>query len=346
MFDKPTHEFFMARCLQLASNGLGNTYPNPFVGSIIVHQNKIIGEGYTSQYGGPHAEVNAIENVKDKSLLSDSTLYVTLEPCAHFGKTPPCCDLIITKKIPRVVVGCVDPFAQVNGEGIRRMREQGVEVIVGVLQEECLTLNKRFFTFHQKKRPYIILKWAETFNGYFAPVQHEQKWITNVYSKQLVHWWRTQEEAILIGTKTAIIDNPQLNARLVNAQYPIRLVIDRSLEIPTTHHLYDTNFRTIIFNEIKSAELGNISFVRLDFEQEIIPSILETLYQENITSVIVEGGVKTLNSFIKQNLWDEARIFRSAIRWQDGIKSPEIKGKIILEKTILNDHLTVIRNER
>lgn len=345
MNEQHTDELYMARCIQIATNGLGNTYPNPFVGSVIVHQNQIIGEGFTSAYGGSHAEVNAINSVKNQNLLEDSTLFVSLEPCAHFGKTSPCCDLIIQKKIPRVVVGTLDPFAKVNGEGIKRMQANGIDVRVGILEQDCLELNRRFFTFHQKKRPYIILKWAETADAYFAPKSAEQKWITNVYSKQLVHWWRTQEQAILVGKNTALIDNPQLNARLINKHSPIRLLIDQHLQIPNNFHLYNKTVKTIIFNAIKEEIDDKIYFKQIDFNQNIIPQILKILYQENIQSVIVEGGVKTLNAFIEQNIWDEARILSSNEFWNDGIKSPEIKGSLLIQKTILNDKLRIIRND-
>lgn len=345
MNEQHTDELYMARCIQIATNGLGNTYPNPFVGSVIVHQNQIIGEGFTSAYGGSHAEVNAINSVKNQNLLEDSTLFVSLEPCAHFGKTPPCCDLIIQKKIPRVVVGTLDPFAKVNGEGIKRMQANGIDVKVGILEKDCLELNRRFFTFHQKKRPYIILKWAETADAYFAPKSAEQKWITNVYSKQLVHWWRTQEQAILVGKNTALIDNPQLNARLINKHSPIRLLIDQHLQIPNDFHLYDQSVKSIIFNSIKDEIDDEIYFKQINFNQNILPQVLKILYQENIQSVIVEGGVKTLDAFIEQNIWDEARILSSNEFWNDGIKSPELKGSLLIQKTILNDKLRIIRND-
>lgn len=345
MNEQHTDELYMARCIQIATNGLGNTYPNPFVGSVIVHQNQIIGEGFTSAYGGSHAEVNAINSVKNQNLLEDSTLFVSLEPCAHFGKTPPCCDLIIQKKIPRVVVGTLDPFAKVNGEGIKRMQANGIDVKVGILEKDCLELNRRFFTFHQKKRPYIILKWAETADAFFSPKSAEQKWITNAYSKQLVHWWRTQEQAILVGKNTALIDNPQLNARLINKHSPIRLLIDQHLQIPNDFHLYDQSVKSIIFNSIKDEIDDEIYFKQIDFNQNILPQVLKILYQENIQSVIVEGGVKTLNAFIEQNIWDEARILSSNEFWNDGIKSPELKGSLLIQKTILNDKLRIIRND-
>ena len=243
-------EQFMARCIQIATNGLGTTYPNPFVGSVIVHNNQIIGEGFTSAYGGPHAEVNAINSVKNQDLLKESTLYVTLEPCSHFGKTPPCADLIIKKEIPRVVIGMLDPFAKVNGQGYLRLLKNGVDVTLNVLEKECASLNKRFITFHEKKRPYIILKWAQTEDGYMGR-DDVQLWITNQYSKQLVHKWRTEEQAILVGKNTALIDNPQLNARLWEGNNPLRMAIDKNLAIPISFHLYDKSQPTIIFNSLE-----------------------------------------------------------------------------------------------
>lgn len=232
-----THEFYMKRCIELAKNGLGTTYPNPLVGSVIVHDGKIIGEGWHKKAGEPHAEVNAVNSVKDKSLLKEATIYVSLEPCSHFGKTPPCCDLIIANKIPNVVVGTVDPFAKVAGNGIKKLIESGKNVTIGILEDECNELNKRFFTFHQKKRPYIILKWAETTDGFIAPISKEEKspvWITNPYSRQLVHKWRTEEQAILVGTNTVLDDNPKLDARDFSGNNPVRIVLDKSGKISKT----------------------------------------------------------------------------------------------------------------
>lgn len=336
-------EQFMARCIQIAQNGLGSTYPNPFVGSIIVHNNKIIGEGYTSEYGGPHAEVNAVNSVKDQSLLKESTLYVTLEPCSHFGKTPPCCDLIIAKNFKRVVIGTLDPFAKVNGQGYLRLLENGIDVTLGVLEEECKELNRRFITFHQEKRPYIILKWAQTQDGYMG---HDdvQKWITNKYSRQLVHEWRTEEQAILVGKKTALVDNPQLNTRYWEGKNPLRISIDKFLAIPRNFHLYDQSTPTIIFNAIEDSEVENLKLVKIDFNNNIIPPILEYLHKRNIQTLIVEGGSDTIQKFVDMNLWDEARILSSNAFWNDGILAPIVRGKRVSQQKIMNDYLTVIRN--
>lgn len=336
-------EHYMARCIQIAKNGLGSTYPNPFVGSIIVHNDKVIGEGFTSKYGGPHAEVNAINSVKDKTLLHECTIYVTLEPCSHFGKTPPCCDLIITKNFKRVVIGTLDPFAKVNGQGYLRLLENGIDVTLGILEEECKQLNTRFFTFHQKKRPYIILKWAQTQDGYMG---HDdvQKWITNGFSRQLVHKWRTEEQAILVGKKTALIDNPQLNTRFWEGNNPLRISIDKFLAIPRNYNLYDQSTPTVIFNAIEDSSQENLNLVKINFEENIIPPILEYLYQNNIQSLIIEGGNDTINSFIKMGIWDEARILSSDVFWNEGIRAPKVNGERISQYSVLNDHVTVIRN--
>jgi len=336
-------ETFMSRCIQIATNGLGTTYPNPFVGSIIVHNNKIIGEGFTSEYGGPHAEVNAINSVKNKELLKESTIYVTLEPCSHFGKTPPCADLIIEKEIPKVVIGTLDPFAKVNGEGYLRLLKNGVDVTLGVLEEECLKLNRRFMTFHEKKSPYIILKWAQTEDGYIGR-NDVQKWITNNYSKQLVHKWRTEEQAILVGKNTALIDNPQLNSRLWDGNNPLRVVIDKNLAIPRHFHVFDKTQPTIIFNSIENSDEENLKFIQLDFSQNIIPNILKHLYKLNIQSLIVEGGSDTIRHFIDLDLWDEARILSSDTIWNEGITAPKLKGTRTEKHNFLNDELSIFEN--
>ena len=338
-------EQFMARCIKIAKNGLGSTYPNPFVGSIIVHNNKIIAEGYTSEYGGPHAEVNAISQIKDDSILKESTLYVTLEPCSHYGKTPPCCDLVIAKEFKRVVIGTLDPFAEVNGQGYLRLLENGIDVTLGVLEDECKELNRRFITFHQEKRPYIILKWAQTQDGYMG---HDdvQKWITNRYSRQLVHEWRTEEQAILVGKKTALVDNPQLNTRFWEGKNPLRISIDKFLAIPRNFHLYDQSIPTVIFNAIENREDENLKLVKIDFETNIIPPILDYLYQNNYQTLIVEGGSDTIQKFIDMNLWDEARVLSSNAFWNEGILAPIVRGNRISQQKIINDHVTVIRNKK
>lgn len=337
-------EQFMARCIQIAQNGLGSTYPNPFVGSIIVYNGKIIGEGFTSKYGGPHAEVNAVNSVKDQSILNESTLYVTLEPCSHYGKTPPCCDLVIAKNFKRVVIGTLDPFAEVNGQGYLRLLENGIDVTLGVLEKECIELNRRFITYHQEKRPYIILKWAQTQDGFMGH-NDVQKWITNKFSKQIVHQWRTEEQAIIVGKKTALVDNPQLNTRYWEGKNPLRLTIDKNLAIPRDFHLYDQSTPTVIFNAIEDSEIENLKLVKLDFNGNIIPDILDYLYLNNFQSLIVEGGNDTIEKFIQMNLWDEARILTSDSFWNEGILAPKVRGKRVNQFSVLNDNITIIRNQ-
>ncbi len=348
-------EKYIKRCIQLAKNGLGTTYPNPMVGSVIVHNDTIIGEGWHQKSGEPHAEVNAINAVKDKSLLKEATIYVSLEPCSHFGKTPPCCDLIIKNKIPNVVIGTVDSNIKVAGNGIKRLIEAGVKVTVGVLEMECYELNKRFFTFHEKKRPYIILKWAETKDGYMAPDNELRKkvdstekkpfWITNSYSRQLVHKWRTEEQAILVGTKTVIDDNPSLTARDWYGNNPIRLVIDQNNKISNNSHVFDNQVKTIIFSGIKKKiEKENTIFEVIDFEQNIANQIVSVLYTHQIQSVIIEGGRQTLQTFIDSQLWDEARIFIGNVSFTSGTKSPVLNRNILEQHLIDTDELKLCRN--
>ena len=325
------HEKYIKRCIQLAKNGLGNTYPNPMVGSVIVYKDQIIGEGWHQKAGKPHAEVNAVNSVKDKSLLKKATIYVSLEPCSHFGKTPPCSDLIIAHGIKNVVIGTIDPFAKVAGRGIQKLIQAGCNVVVGVLEKECQNLNKRFFTFHQQKRPFIILKWAQTSNGFLAPLiqnQREPVWISNRYNKQLVHKWRSEEQAILIGTQTAIKDNPKLDTRLWKGKSPLRLVIDKDLIIPTQSHLYLQETPTVFFTALKKENKKFIEFETLDFNQPLISQICDFLYRKEIQSLIVEGGAKTLQEFINKNYWDEARVTKNLNSWENGISAPKINGKI------------------
>ncbi|BDU27645.1 bifunctional diaminohydroxyphosphoribosylaminopyrimidine deaminase/5-amino-6-(5-phosphoribosylamino)uracil reductase RibD [Flavobacterium sp. GSB-24] len=344
------HEKYIKRCIELAQNGLGTTYPNPMVGSVIVYENQIIGEGWHKKAGEPHAEVNAVRSVKDKSLLKKATIYVSLEPCSHFGKTPPCCDLIIANQIPNVVVGTVDPNEKVAGKGILKLIEAGANVTVGVLEDECNELNKRFFTFHQKKRPYIILKWAESQDGFLAPektISQDRKpiWITNTYSRQLVHKWRTEEQAILVGTQTAIDDNPKLNARDWSGNNPVRVVIDRENKIDENSFIFDDTVKTTIFsNENKKTSTTNTQFEVIDFSKNIIPEILDVLYKNQIQSIIIEGGRQTLQSFIDENIWDEARIFVGKQSFGNGTKAPIISRKNNSKTTILSDELIQIRN--
>lgn len=343
-----THEFYMKRCIELAKNGLGTTYPNPLVGSVIVHENKIIGEGWHKKAGEPHAEVHAVNSVKDKSLLKEATIYVSLEPCSHFGKTPPCCDLIIANEIPNVVIGTVDPFAKVAGNGIKKLIERGKNVTVGILEDECNELNKRFFTFHQKQRPYIILKWAETADGFIAPISKEEKspiWITNQYSRQLVHKWRTEEQAILVGTTTVLDDNPKLDARDFSGNNPIRIVLDKSGKISENYHVKNNLQKTIFITESENyTSTENCIFENAIFDTNLISSICTLLYKSNIQSVIIEGGSKTLQSFINLNLWDEARIFKGKTIFQNGITAPIISGNPVASFDIIDDELKIFKN--
>ncbi len=336
-------ELMMQRCIRLAENGLGMTYPNPMVGCVIVQEEKIIAEGWHQKAGLAHAEVNAINQISDKEILKKSILYVSLEPCAHHGKTPPCSDLIIHHQIPKVVVGTIDPFAKVNGLGIQKMQNAGIEVKVGVLEKECRELNQRFFTFHQNKRPYVILKWAKTADGFMATEIGEQKWITNEFSKQLVHKWRTEEQAILVGTNTAQSDNPQLNSRLWAGNQPVRIVLDRGLKLSADLNLLDHSQKTIVFTEKSKENQANLNFVKIDFDDNLAEQILDSLFQLGIQSVIIEGGRQTLETFMEKELWDEARVFTSRENWNSGILSPEIKGKLVETKMISMDQLEIYK---
>lgn len=337
------HEIFMKRCLQLAANGLGTTYPNPIVGSVIVYDGKIIGEGWHQKAGQAHAEVNAVNSVKDKSLLKKATIYVTLEPCSHFGKTPPCCDLIIENEIPNVVVGCVDPNVQVAGKGIAKLQSAGKNVIVGILENECIRLNRRFFTFQNKKRPYIILKWAQSGDGFLSPKHKEETrpvWLTNTYSRQLVHKWRTEEHAILIGTQTAIDDNPSLTARDWYGTNPVRIILDRAHRIPKENHIFDNQAKTIVLSEspLLDAETEIVAF-----DENMVGNICESLFRRNIQSVIVEGGGRVLQSFIEAGIWDEARVFTSDVLLGEGTKAPFLEQHPQQRSTIFGDGLLIYR---
>ncbi|CAL2103140.1 Diaminohydroxyphosphoribosylaminopyrimidine deaminase / 5-amino-6-(5-phosphoribosylamino)uracil reductase [Tenacibaculum sp. 190130A14a] len=342
------HEKYIQRCLELAKKGIGTTRPNPSVGAVIVHNDVIIGEGYTNPYGGPHAEVNAISSVKNESLLKEATIYVTLEPCSHFGKTPPCADLIVEKQLKRVVIGCVDTNSLVAGKGIERLKKAGCEVIVGVLEEKCFEHHKRFFTVQNKKRPYIILKWAETKDGYVAPLEKEAQkpvWISNEYSQQLVHKWRAEEHAILVGTNTVIADNPSLTVRSWSGLNPIRVVIDKSLRIPNTATVLDGKVKTIVLTEKSKEDSEGICYEQIDFEKEIVQQIIEMLQKHKIQSVIIEGGAQTLQSFINANLWDEARVFVGNSKFKNGVKAPLLNVGATSEEKIDKDILKIYRND-
>ncbi|MXV16603.1 bifunctional diaminohydroxyphosphoribosylaminopyrimidine deaminase/5-amino-6-(5-phosphoribosylamino)uracil reductase RibD [Pedobacter sp. HMF7056] len=340
----------MRRCIGLARLGAGKVSPNPMVGSVIVHNDRVIGEGYHQRYGGPHAEVNAVNTVLERypnaaDLLSNATIYVSLEPCAHFGKTPPCADLLIRHGIPRVVVGCRDPFDQVDGKGIEKLTAAGVKVTVGVLQEACEDLNKRFFTRVRKQRPYIILKWAQTADSFFAPADGSQRWITSAAAKRLTHRWRSEEDAILVGKNTALADDPQLNVRHWQGRNPTRIVIDRRLDLPETLRLFDQSQDTIVLNGLKTDKQGKISWLQLEDFDHYLPQLTAfQLYLLDVQSVIVEGGVKTLELFINAGLWDEARIFTGPQSWGEGTRAPSVRGTSIYSADYGPDHLQVIRN--
>lgn len=341
-----THELYMQRCLQLAKNGFGTTSPNPMVGCVIVLDNQIIGEGWHQKAGKAHAEVNAINSVKDKSLLAKATLYVSLEPCSHFGKTPPCSDLIIENNIPKVVIGTVDPHSKVAGKGIEKLQNAGIFVEVGVLEKKCREINKRFFTFHLQKRPYIILKWAESADGFLAPLHKEKTqpvWITNVYSRQLVHKWRTEEQGILVGTATVLADNPSLNARDWNGENPVRIVLDRSGKIPANFAIKNKTQKTIIFTEQEILSTDeNCIYENTIFDNQLIERICAFLFTLEIQSILVEGGAKTIKSFIEAGLWDEARIFKGSTLFQEGTKAPLLKGTLKSKQIINKDELLIL----
>lgn len=345
------HQKYIQRCIDLAQNGLGKTYPNPMVGSVVVYQDKIIGEGWHQKAGEPHAEVNAVNSVEDKSLLKKATIYVSLEPCSHFGKTPPCADMIIAHKIPKVVIGCLDPNPKIAGRGVKKLLESGCKVAVGILEEECKKLNKRFFTFHQKTRPYIILKWAQTADGFIAPKEQETGkpfWITSKSSKQLVHKWRSEEQAILVGTTTVLKDNPQLTNRLWEGDNPVRVVLDQHLKINKEFAVLDGSVKTIVItskNQTDLPAITNVYFERVDFDKNLAKQICEVLYTHQIQSVIIEGGAQTLNTFIKSNLWDEARIFTGKKTLSEGVKSPLLNKKTKQTISIAEDQLSLYYND-
>lgn len=328
------HQLYMQRCIELAQNGAGSVSPNPMVGCVIVHNEIIIGEGWHQQFGQAHAEVNAIAAVKDKSLLSEATLYVNLEPCNHFGKTPPCADLIIQHQIKQVVVGMVDPFEKVAGNGISKLQAAGINVSVGVLENECRFLNRRFIKYVTQHKPYVILKWAQTHNGYIAPDAskvsaeefEQQRHITGFTIQKLVHKWRTEEDAIMVGTNTALLDNPALNARAWHGKNPIRIVMDKTLRLPDTLKLFDKSIPTIVFTEQQKESTQNLTFIQIDFAKNWFDDILNHLYQHKIQSLIVEGGSQLLNTIIDANLWDEAILFISPKTINDGVKAPFING--------------------
>lgn len=351
------HEQFMKRCLQLAETGLRAAMPNPSVGAVLVHEGRIIGEGFTSAYGGPHGEVNCIKSVKlqDVSKIADSVLYVSLEPCSHFGKTPPCSDLIIRHKIKTVVIGTSDPNPLVAGRGIEKLKEAGCTAITGILEYECRELNRRFFTFQEKKRPYIILKWAQSADGFISPLKHVATpeidieslmpvWITNQYSRQLVHKWRSEEAAILVGTQTVIDDNPSLDVRDWTGADPVRIVLDRAGRITSDFTVKNQKIKTIVLTESPDfTNLENLIYEQIRFNDSLAATVLDVLHRHNLLSVIIEGGSKTLETFITAGFWDEARIFTGLTYLGSGTKSPAITGKVVSSTMIKEDKLTILK---
>jgi diaminohydroxyphosphoribosylaminopyrimidine deaminase/5-amino-6-(5-phosphoribosylamino)uracil reductase len=333
-------ETYMRRCLKLASLGAGHAAPNPMVGAVLVFEDRIIGEGYHRQFGGPHAEPECIDSVSeaDRVLIGRSTLYVSLEPCAHFGKTPPCADLIIRSGIPRVVIGCRDPFPAVNGKGIGRLRAAGVEVTTGVLEKECIRLNRRFFTSHLHHRPYIILKWAQTANGLIAG--HGVRWhISNDITNRLVHKWRSEEASILVGPRTALLDDPQLTVRQWTGRDPVRVVIDKELQLPSSLKLFDGKVRTIVFNNLHHGPHGHLEHYQLATDSGLIDQLVLALHDLQLQSVLVEGGARLLQSFIEEDYWDEARVITSdELGPPDGLPAPLLKNAHrVAHETILSD---------
>jgi diaminohydroxyphosphoribosylaminopyrimidine deaminase/5-amino-6-(5-phosphoribosylamino)uracil reductase len=324
--------FYMARCLQLAQMAIGHTYPNPMVGSVIVHNGQIVGEGYHCKAGQPHAEVNAVNSVNDSSILPESTLYVNLEPCAHFGRTPPCSLLIIEKKIKRVVVGCIDTYSEVAGKGIEMMRQHGIEVTTGVLERESREVNRRFFTFHEKNRPYVVLKWAQTLDGFIDIERNSQQaaqptWITNDFARRAVHQLRAHEQAIMVGTRTAINDNPSLTIRDWAGHQPTRIVIDRNDALPQNLHLFDGTSPTIVITEKIDTRPLPVEYLTLPFDNQLLQKTLNHLHDKQIQSLIVEGGQTLLQSFIDQHLWDEIHLYVGNKMFGSGVEAPVFDAK-------------------
>ncbi len=333
---------YMHRALELAELGRGHVSPNPMVGCVIVHNEQIIGEGYHQQYGEPHAEPNAIQSVKNQDLLPDSTVYVTLEPCAHHGKTPPCAELLANKKIKKVVIAATDSNPLVGGKGINILRKAGIEVISGILEKKARIQNKRFFTMMEQKRPYIMLKWAQTQDGFVARTNYDSKWISNEYSRQLVHKWRTEEDAIMVGTKTAQYDNPKLNARDWEGKNPIRIVIDQQLTLDPKLALFDRTQPTICYNLYKEEASENLNYVKMDADFAI-HDLLHDLYQRKIQSVIVEGGAYLLQKFLQSGLWDEARVFTGHSTFKTGIPAPKLSMGPNETYYIMGDRLEIFK---
>lgn len=338
------HTIFMKRAIDLADKALGDTFPNPVVGSVIVHQGQIIGEGFHKKAGEPHAEINAIRSVKNQELLRDSTIYVTLEPCSHYGKTPPCALKIIEKGFKEVVIGTLDDHEKVNGRGAAMLREAGISVISGIMEQECRELNRRFFTYHQKKRPYIILKWAQSADGFLDKDFHPYQ-ISNRLSSQFVHQMRNNEHAILVGTKTAMNDDPSLTVRHLHGQNPVRVLIDFDLKIPTTHQIFNHEARTLIINAQQDINKGHLFYRKAD-KQFFLPSLMEVLYKEQIQSVMIEGGRNTLQQFIGAELWDEAVIIKNTgLHLHSGTAAPYFSVRAKRTISLRDNRIEFYRND-
>lgn len=338
----------MKRCLELAQMGKGYVAPNPMVGAVLVHEGRIIGEGWHKEYGKAHAEVNCIDSVtpEDKHLIPESTMYVSLEPCAHHGKTPPCAERLVKEQVKEVIVCNADPFEKVGGRGMQILKNNNIATTTGMLEAEGKWVNRRFFCFQEQKRPYIILKWAQSANGIFAPYGNRRYQISNELSQRLVHKWRTEEAAIMVGTNTALADNPQLTARLWQGKQPLRIVIDRSLILPTSLKLFDKEVDTWVVNDKKEEKGGNLNYILLDFENNLLESILKKLHEANIQSIIIEGGAKLLNSFIEKGLWDEARIFTGDKQIEHGIPAPGLNdANKVIDTPLETDRLEVYVNK-
>lgn len=331
---------YMARCISLARNGAGNVAPNPMVGAVIVHDGRIIGEGYHRKYGEAHAEVNAIASVRDESLLKEATIYVSLEPCSHYGKTPPCAELIIRKQIPRVVVGCLDPFPEVSGRGVRMLREAGVEVVTGVMEREARELNRAFMTFQLLKRPYVCLKWAQSADGFMDRVRTDSSEPAVVLSsdetRRRVHSLRANVAAIMVGTRTALLDNPSLTVRHWTGRSPVRVVLDRELRIPSGYHLLDGSVKTLVFTAEKAESRENVEYVTIDYAQPVLPQVLHELYLRKLNSLMVEGGANLLEQFIREGLWDCMQVETAPVCLGSGVKAPDtnLSPSLQLEEVI------------
>lgn len=338
-----TDEFYIKRCIELAKKATGKTYPNPLVGSVIVHNGKIIGEGFHQKAGENHAEINAINSVENPELLPESTIYVSLEPCAHFGKTPPCSLKIKEIGFKKVVIGAMDSHDKVNGKGKKILMDAGIETISGILEDECRELNKRFFTYHEKKRPYIILKWAESNDGFidkdFKPTK-----ISNELASQFVHQIRSEEHAILVGTQTALNDNPSLTTRLIEGRNPVRILIDFELKVPRDFKIYNHEAPTLVFNQEKDSEEENIKFIKIS-KENFLEELMQKLYENQIQSVLIEGGSKTLQTFIDANLWDETIIIKNKnLTLENGTKAPKFEGSLIEEKVFRDNKVLFFKN--